>query len=170
MKSLISPMIVVLGLFVVAAFTSDDDNVEKIKKEAYQRGFDDGIHMGYRENVFNDDGKKIDQLVWHRPGHIQTSSIVTVRSDDQDILNYGIVKDDSTSQEFFFFNINEAGEQIIIRPSDQFFFERLANAPKIRFRGSCYQLVYPIGVNLGPSDHSHPCDSMQFGHRHHTKL
>lgn len=42
MKSLISPIVVVLGLLIVAAFTSKDENIEKIKKEAYQRGFEEG--------------------------------------------------------------------------------------------------------------------------------
>lgn len=147
---------------IIALFSCSKQPNQEVNRKA----LDSAYQAGYSKGLTDAQTRVADQPKEHRPGHIQMVSAVMVRSGTQDIINYGLVEDDSTHQQFFFFNINDSGQQIRIKQSDRFFFERLVNAPKIRFGGTCYELAYPIGVNLGPNDHSHPCDPNQYVHQH----
>jgi hypothetical protein len=133
--------------------------------EVTSNNLDSAYRAGYQQALSEKESPIVMAPDQHRPGHIETLSTVKVTSGGQSIVNYGVVEDDSTKAKYFFFNIDESGQQIAIKPNDKFFFERLAKAPKIKFQGECYELVYPIGVNLGPNDHSHPCEPKQYQHQ-----
>lgn len=158
---------VLLVLFLFATVSCN----KKHDHSTTNSSLDSAFNQGYEKGMADAQAGIIDttKIIWHRPGHIQESSVMRVMTTSQngqaqEIINYGIIEDDKTKEKYFFFNLNDKGEQLVIDvKKDIVYFERLANAPKIYFGSTCYELVYPIGINLGPDAHMHPCGA-QYKH------